>query len=88
MYTLRFPAHLKPKLTTFFVQHEITHCVSTDGDEIVVTLDEQDYVPFFLNLHTSRFGPKGGWPQGPDPAAKMPDEDHPETEPPVDQDFR
>jgi hypothetical protein len=59
-----------------------------DGDEIVVTLDDQDYVPFFLNLRTSRFGPKGGWPRSPDPAVEMLDEDRPEAAPPVDRDFR
>jgi hypothetical protein len=88
MYTLRFPAHLEPKLTAFFVLHGIADRVSMDGEEVVVTLDDQDYVPFFLNLRTSRFGPKGGWPRSPDPAMEMRDEDRPETEAPVDRDFR
>jgi hypothetical protein len=89
VYTLRFPRRLLPKLEEFFIQHEILEKVSFDGNEIVVRLDDQEYVPFYLNVYTSRYGPREGWPRCPDSVAvENRSADLPQTEPSDGMDFR
>lgn len=88
MYTLRFPAHLTPKLAEVFEQHKVADQVSKVGNEIVLTLEEQDYVSLHLDLHGSRLGPKGGWPPLLDSSQEGQDPDRPQTEPPPGLDFR